>query len=1170
MKKPFFARHALLVLIGVFFLVPFAMRGSRYAVQRMKNDVKDWLPSDFEETADLEWFRKRFLGEQFVIISWEGCRGTSDDQQFKDFVDNLFPEAPPSARMPPHQQNDYVYRQLKPNLYVRSYTPVASEQEENFIGNKLSLRAGEDLHYNWGGKREKWIRSGKSDWVYITDSGELWQWTGNQTWPAQLWRQFTRSIWGPQPLQGKFITGFNLQDGAWYHEDPSRLNARLFKSIYSGPSVVRQLTDANGKLNISDEEAYARLDGVLFKQIGEDADKNAKEDVANKNQPNVAAEGEADNGEADRQTCIVVNLTEAAKSDPRALVGRGMLGKQRGALLDIADKSGIQPPKPPPAMPGFVANLLGANKEEIVDDRPMLRLGGPPVDNAAIDEEGQITLARLLGLSLAVGLGLSWLCFRSINITLMVFLVGGFSAVASVGLVYWTGSQLDAVLMSMPSLVYVLGISGAVHVVNYYRESVTETGLLTAPDKSVKLGLWPCTMAAFTTSLGLISLATSNIVPIRKFGIYAAVGVVATLFLLFTFLPAALELFPPKRYLRRSSGRDLDDDGLDENDEPHKSTAKESLTASETHETSPASFIERVLDRFWQRVAHFVIGHYRLVGVLCLLMLFAGSYGVTKIDTDVQLLKLFDSKAKIIEDYEWLEANLGKLVPMEIVIRISPNLFDPSLVQPDNLEDAVANPDQVVAEGEQEKPPLGLDFHERMQISKHVANAIDQVFGNAGLKQLSTPMLASTFAREKPVSKLALKTYKRELEASKGAFVEAGFLRDDPEDDHELWRISLRLAALDNIDFGDFVQRVKRVVEPIMLAYEYRESIVKRLSPIEEDDPPAIYFVGYKPDPVVAGEGAAEAEPAVDQTTLFVSHLNALLLKEGIKKVGNIENEEQLALVRPNDTIILIKDVPGVSKKKLDNTFALRFDARRIAFDPSSVSDRTAWQRKQKISAVYTGLVPIVYKAQRTLLVSLIKSTGLAFLMIAAVMILLLRSPRAGLLSMFPNVFPVFVIFGYMGWRGIKVDIGSMMTASVAMGVAVDDTIHFLSWFRKSLDEGLDRKNAILVAYRRVATAMTQTTAIGGIGLSIFAFSTFTPTQRFGTLMLALLAAALVGDLLFLPALLASSLGKVFDRKPRSPGPQPHLDGLRKGGERQSKRDIKGLPPSMRHDDPHF
>jgi predicted RND superfamily exporter protein len=143
-------------------------------------------------------------------------------------------------------------------------------------------------------------------------------------------------------------------------------------------------------------------------------------------------------------------------------------------------------------------------------------------------------------------------------------------------------------------------------------------------------------------------------------------------------------------------------------------------------------------------------------------------------------------------------------------------------------------------------------------------------------------------------------------------------------------------------------------------------------------------------------------------------------------------------------------------------------------------------------------------------------------------MVFVVGSVRAGLLSMIPNVFPVVVIFGTMAWRNVAVDIGSMMTASVAMGVAVDDTIHFLTWFRRGLNQGLGRHSAIMLAYKRVGMAMTQTTAIGGLGLSVFAFSTFTPTQRFGTLMLALLVTALVGDLIFLPALVASPLGRIF------------------------------------------
>ena len=761
MKKLFFARHSLLVLIVVFFFVPFALRGSRFAVQRMKNDVKDWLPSDFPETADLDWFTQRFLGEQFVVISWDGCKGTPEDERFMDFVDNLFPELPPSAiedGVPEHRREDYIDRFL--GLYTRNYIPKSPQQDESFIGNKLLLRAGKDEFLNWGGHDEKWLQAGNNDWVFITPEGRLYQWKVNRSWPAQLWRSIQRSFTGKKEVVANadnLVAQFDPMDGQWYYEDPSRLNARMFKSIASGPSFLSQLTSGS----ISSELAHERLRGVMF-------------------------------GPDDEQTCIIVTLTDAAKNDPRGLVGRGLLGKPRGVLLDIAEASGVQAPRPPPALPGFIASLFGKGAEEKNTD-PMLRLAGPPVDNAAIDEEGQITLARLLGLSLAVGLGLSWICFRSLNITIMVFLVGGISAVSSVGLVYWTGSQLDAVLMSMPSLVYVLGISGAVHVVNYYRESVTDTGLSTAPDSAVKLGLWPCTMAAFTTSLGLMSLATSNIVPIKKFGFYAAIGVIATLLLLFTFLPAALEMWPPRRYLKRSASQDGG---------------------------SPASAIERFLDAFWQKVGKLVIHNYQLVAIASILGLIAGIWGLTKIRTDVQLLKLFDSQAKIIDDYEWLEQKLGKFVPMEIVVRVDPTLF----ARTAHGGQGTKVNEQPVAETVAE-----LNFFERMQVSKRICDEIDAVFGAKGVDWLSRPMSANSFVPE-PQSWLFEERDRghraRRLEESRQELVDIDFLRTDPEDSSELWRISLRLAALKGIDFGDFVQDVKRVVEPILLAYEYRETIV--------------------------------------------------------------------------------------------------------------------------------------------------------------------------------------------------------------------------------------------------------------------------------------------------------------------------------------------------------
>jgi hypothetical protein len=186
--------------------------------------------------------------------------------------------------------------------------------------------------------------------------------------------------------------------------------------------------------------------------------------------------------------------------------------------------------------------------------------------------------------------------------------------------------------------------------------------------------------------------------------------------------------------------------------------------------------------------------------------------------------------------------------------------------------------------------------------------------------------------------------------------------------------------------------------------------------------------------------------------------------------------------------------------------------------------------------AEYTGVMPVVSTTQRVLLEDLYRSFLTAFGLVAVVMILVLGSLRAGLLAMLPNMYPAIMIFGLMGWLGIPVDIGAMMTASVALGIAVDDTLHFLTWYRIEISRGCDSGEAVRRCFGHCARAMTQTTIICGLGMLVFALSGFVPTQRFAWLMLALLVAALAGDLIFLPALLNSVVGRSFSagkvRKP--------------------------------------
>ncbi len=182
----------------------------------------------------------------------------------------------------------------------------------------------------------------------------------------------------------------------------------------------------------------------------------------------------------------------------------------------------------------------------------------------------------------------------------------------------------------------------------------------------------------------------------------------------------------------------------------------------------------------------------------------------------------------------------------------------------------------------------------------------------------------------------------------------------------------------------------------------------------------------------------------------------------------------------------------------------------------------------KEVRAIYTGAVPLVFVAQQELLDGLMKSFFLAFVLIALVMIVLLRSLWAGLVVMLPNIFPAAVTFGSMGWSSLEVDVGAMMTASVALGIAVDDTLHFLTWFRRGMLRGETRLEAIVDAYQRCAVAMAQTTLIAGLAIVVFVLSDFQPVSRFGLLMFILLFAALAGDLIYLPALLASRLGRCF------------------------------------------
>lgn len=183
-------------------------------------------------------------------------------------------------------------------------------------------------------------------------------------------------------------------------------------------------------------------------------------------------------------------------------------------------------------------------------------------------------------------------------------------------------------------------------------------------------------------------------------------------------------------------------------------------------------------------------------------------------------------------------------------------------------------------------------------------------------------------------------------------------------------------------------------------------------------------------------------------------------------------------------------------------------------------------ESSQRPRTALTGHIVIVVQTQTILLQDLVRSFVAAFVVIAVFMSIMVGNVVGGLLSMIPNMIPTLVLFGMMGWFEYSLDIGSVMTASVALGIAVDDTLHLLAHFRAARRKGCDLVASAREAMQYCGVAMLHTTIICGSALAIYYASEFKPTQRFAIFMGVLLTMAWLGVTVLLPAMMTSRIGR--------------------------------------------
>jgi diguanylate cyclase (GGDEF)-like protein len=167
-----------------------------------------------------------------------------------------------------------------------------------------------------------------------------------------------------------------------------------------------------------------------------------------------------------------------------------------------------------------------------------------------------------------------------------------------------------------------------------------------------------------------------------------------------------------------------------------------------------------------------------------------------------------------------------------------------------------------------------------------------------------------------------------------------------------------------------------------------------------------------------------------------------------------------------------------------------------------------------------TGIGIVISQSSDLITAGQVKSLSLTLVLVFGIMFFLFMSYKVGLIGMVPNCFPIIINFGMMGWLGIPLSMATSLIASIAIGLAVDDTIHYLVRYNREFKQTLDKRKALENTIYSVGKPIIYTTLTVSIGFSVLMVSNFKPTAVFGLLMVITMFSALVADLILLPSLM--------------------------------------------------
>ena len=225
-------------------------------------------------------------------------------------------------------------------------------------------------------------------------------------------------------------------------------------------------------------------------------------------------------------------------------------------------------------------------------------------------------------------------------------------------------------------------------------------------------------------------------------------------------------------------------------------------------------------------------------------------------------------------------------------------------------------------------------------------------------------------------------------------------------------------------------------------------------------------------------------------------------------------------------------DASSVTKSFVDSTRSVTRVSAQMADVGTLEMDVLMDELQPRIDSIFppasfdltvTGTSIVFLEGTHYLVKNLAISMALAILVIAIVMAMLFQSARMVGIALIPNLLPLLFTAGVMGWTGIAIKPSTILVFSVAFGISVDDTIHFLAKYRQELrGNGWNIRAAVLAAVKETGVSMMYTSIVLFFGFMMFSISEFDGTRSLGLLVSVTLLVAMFTNLMLLPSLLMS------------------------------------------------